>query len=629
MDGGATMIHVSDTDLNVEQRIRSIKHVLRVVILVVVFFILFNFSYGRTNLALFEASVVIFLMIPALLAISYRPSLLHVSENALMLASALVLVYVMYDGGVSNRGIIWILAFPFIAFYFKGIMRGWFWIAGILAIMSMLIILQIGAISTYKSEDWWVFLVAFLFYSTIAHISNDLRARYQVRLEREVKKRTATIRHNSLHETLTNLPNRSYLHQNIQDAINHGLSNFSILSIDIDRFNEINTILGFRSGNKLLRELGERIRLATESNDFVAHLGGDEFAVVFHELSSDTDNTLSLDNSLLRAEKIRQSIEQPYKIESGSIDIISSMGLELHSTEIQGSNHLIRRADSARRVAKQEKRGISVYDKKQDLLSIHHLELFSGLKQAITKGELTLNYQPKIDSKSNRISDVECLVRWIHPKKGMITPDDFIPMAESTGLITPLTNWVLEEAFKQKAVWQENGINIGVAINLSARNLADSDMPGMICSALHSRNLSADSITLEITESAIMESPDATLKNIRKLREIGFNLSLDDYGTGYSSLAYIKDLPVNELKIDKSFILNINEDGEESAIIRSTIGLAHDLNLKVVAEGVENIEAWNKLKAMGCDKQQGYYMCKPLSSEDLLGWLKTSEWGLS
>ena len=294
----------------------------------------------------------------------------------------------------------------------------------------------------------------------------------------------------------------------------------------------------------------------------------------------------------------------------------------------EDSEVLLRQADSAMYHAKQSHSGFRVYSEELGQGADDRMTLQSELRHAITDDELILHFQPKIDFIADRVSGVEALVRWKHPRHGLIFPDNFIPMAEQTGLIKPLTQWVLKSALRQCEEWQRAGLSLSMSVNISAINIQDPQFPDQVAELLSHSTVSPDQLELEVTETAVMSEPQRAVDCIRKLSALGLQIAIDDFGTGYSSMAYLKEMLVAKIKIDKSFVKDMAINHNDAVIVRSTVELGHNLGLKVVAEGVEDQAAWNRLKGLGCDSAQGYYMSKPLASREFLDWLEQSPWGL-
>ncbi|HEY4485715.1 MAG TPA: EAL domain-containing protein [Nitrospiria bacterium] len=427
----------------------------------------------------------------------------------------------------------------------------------------------------------------------------------------------------AFYDTLTGLPNRNMLYDRLLNAIRTGGDEgrpMALLLMDLDRFREINDTLGHHRGDILLQQVGSRLQGALRPSDIVARLGGDEFAVVL-PLAGSKD-------AALVADKILKALEPPFIIEGLPIVVEASIGLALYPDHGGNPDSLMQRADVAMYAAKRTGEGCIIYETKHDLHSPRRLALMGELRRAIEQDQLFLHYQPKIDLKTRQVIGVEALARWKHPEHGFVPPDQFIPSAEKTGLIKPLTLWVFSTAQRQCLTWHRAGKSLTVSINLSARNLHDPELPDHLAKLIETCGGKSDRLELEITESAIMADPARALEAITRLRAVGIRFAIDDFGTGYSSLAYLKKLPVDTIKIDKSFVIHMAQDENDAVIVRSTIELGHNLGLKVVAEGVENKEAWNMLAALGCDAAQGYYMCRPIPGEELTRWFGESPWGL-
>ena len=364
--------------------------------------------------------------------------------------------------------------------------------------------------------------------------------------------------------------------------------------------------------------MSSRLLHTVRESDTVARLGGDEFVILLEKLD--------LEHAPSFAEKLSNSLDRLFNLADQNIDVSASFGLAYFPEHGVDSNSLLQKADVAMYSAKQNHSSYAVYSGTLDKSSRSALTFKSEFLQAIDCDELVLYFQPKINLGSGRISGVEALVRWMHPERGFLAPDLFIPMAEQSGLIDQMTFWVLKHALLQCAAFKSAGMEITVAINLSARSLRDTRLPGEILRRLVNAGIEPSMLVLEITESAVMSDPVATLEVLEVLDNMGFVLSIDDYWTGYSSLAYLMKLPVDEIKIDKSFVLGMAEDRSSAVIVRSTIDLGHNLGKKVVAEGVETLEMWNALAEWGCDTAQGYYMGKPMPAVQLMTWLKESTW---
>lgn len=420
------------------------------------------------------------------------------------------------------------------------------------------------------------------------------------------------LRRQALHDALTGLPNRVLLRDRVEQAIlaaRRDDHDATLMLLDLDRFKEVNDTFGHHYGDALLRQVAERLRGSLRASDTVARLGGDEFAVLLAGSGRA--------EAILAADKMCAALEAPFIVEGQALHVGASIGIALFPRHGTDAATLLRRADVAMYVAKRGGDAHAVYAPEHDVYTPDRLALVADLRQAIACGALLLHYQPKASLDGGRIYGVEAIARWPHPRLGLIPPDQFIPLAEATGLIGPLTLWVLAAALAQCQSWRRAGLDLGVAVNLSMANLHDLALPTTIARLLETHDLPAASLRVEVTESAIMADPARTLETLTRLRALGVGISVDDYGTGYSSLAYLKRLPVDELKIDMSFVRHMAQDETDAVIVSSTIGLGHNLGLHVVAEGVEDREAWDALTRMGCDAAQGYHLSRPLPAADL------------
>ena len=432
------------------------------------------------------------------------------------------------------------------------------------------------------------------------------------------------LQHQAMFDDLTGLPNRVLFQDRLQQAIpvsRRESQPFSLLALDLNGFKAVNDTLGHQYGDVLLKQVGERLRAASRESDTIARMGGDEFSFLLPA----TDAA----GSKVFAQKILQALEASFDLKGKHVEIGASIGVAVFPEDGLDFESLARHADAAMYVAKRAHSGVEMYDSSKSSDDEYDFALRTELRLAIEHNELVLYFQPKISHATSRVSGLEALVRWQHPTRGMIPPDKFIPLAEQTGLIRPLTSWVLEHAISQCAQLHADGFELTMAVNLSTLNLKDPTLPSKITAALEKHRLDAKWLELEITESAVMDDTMRTVQVLADLDKLGTRISIDDYGTGYSSLSYFRKLPLDDLKIDKSFVIGMGKNHEDATIVRSTIEMGHELGLYVVAEGVEDRETWEKLTQLGCDAAQGYYMSRPLSSEDLLKWLRESPWGIA
>jgi diguanylate cyclase (GGDEF)-like protein len=424
--------------------------------------------------------------------------------------------------------------------------------------------------------------------------------------------------HDALHDALTGLPNRTLMSDRFEQALRAGKrasSTTALLLIDLDRFKEVNDTLGHQVGDQLLAQIGPRLIGALRDSDTVARLGGDEFAVLLPEVDG-------LTGALDVAARLRATLADSFTVDGVELDVDASIGVVISGAHGENAIELLQHADVAMYVAKQQKRGVVVYNPANDGHSPERLSLLSDLRHGIERGELFLHYQPKISLRTGEMTGVEALVRWQHPEHGLIPPNDFIPLAEHTGLIGPLTIWVLNTALAQVKVWADGGRAVSVAVNVSARNLVDDDFAKKVAAALAQHGVPANLLEVEVTESAVMLEPDRATRILNQLHALGVRIALDDFGIGYTSLAQLKTLPISELKIDKSFILAMHSNRDDAMIVRSMVDLGHSLNMKVVAEGVETAHAASMLADYRCDTAQGYHLCRPVQAEALMHWYR-------
>ena len=480
----------------------------------------------------------------------------------------------------------------------------------------------LGVINVTNKIDGKAFTEADM--ETLTYIANTASIAIHNRLNHvkiqqaysETRTQAATLKFQMTHDSLTGLPNRMELHDSLQQMI---LSKrcedmgCALLLMDLDNFKEINDTLGHHNGDILLQEMGSRLLNNFDKSAVVARMGGDEFAVLLPGVSRD--------DAVSAAGKMLEAIGKPYNLEGLILQVNASTGISFCPDHGEEPDLIIQRAEVAMYMAKRSGEGYGIFNAEKDPYNKRRLAIISDLRHAIDEDQLCLYYQPKIALDTGRIAGVEALVRWNHPEYGFLPPDQFIPLAEQTGLIKPLTIWVINEALREYRVRYDNGIDIGVAVNLSVRNLLDLQLPDQIDGLLNTWGVSSKILELEITESMVMSNPDVSMETLRCLSAMGIRLSVDDFGTGHSSLAYLKKLPINEIKIDKSFIKGIGTDNSDEMIVQATIELGHNLGFIVVAEGVENKEILDRLKSLGCDVAQGYFISPPISGENLKKWI--------
>lgn len=427
----------------------------------------------------------------------------------------------------------------------------------------------------------------------------------------------AELRRMTLYDSVTQLPNATLLRDRLQQALlfgetsGHGLA---VVLLDIDRFALINETFGHAGGDHLLREVARRLQDNTRVSDTVARFAGDTFAIVLPSA-----NTAARAGRVV--EKLRAMLDQPFRLGNHEVNVAVSAGVALSPQHGVTADELLQAAEVAARAALRRHSGMALYAPELRQYTTEQLILHSELRAAISHNELALHFQPKVDLADERTVGVEALVRWQHPQRGLISPDSFIPLAEQTGLMGPLTRWVLGDALRQLRSWSKDDAPLQMVVNLSANSFQDDDL---ICEIPHLMALcgvDAAQVMLEVTESALMVEPDRAHALLVDLRAAQMRVAIDDFGTGYSSLAYLARLPVDELKIDKSFVLQMAEHARDQAIVRSVIELGHNLGLRVTAEGVEDKRTLNLLRDLGCDYAQGYYVSRPLAEPGLERWL--------
>ncbi|PKO33392.1 MAG: GGDEF domain-containing protein [Betaproteobacteria bacterium HGW-Betaproteobacteria-7] len=438
----------------------------------------------------------------------------------------------------------------------------------------------------------------------------------------ELKATQERIRHLAHHDTLTNLPNRFSLNEKLEQAVAFCRRNrmqLALMLIDLDRFKTINDTLGHHAGDELLVEVARRLLGAVRESDIVARLGGDEFVVALPGIGSP-------DDAAHLADKIAREISRPYLISGQEQRTTPSIGICLFPEDGGEIGDLLKNADVAMYHAKAKGRGnYQFFTEDMNIATTRRMNIESDLRLALERDEFELHYQPQLDLRSGTIVGVEALIRWRHPTRGLVPPGDFIPIAEESGMIAAIGDWVLQEACRQLRLWQDKGIaHVRMSINLSTGQFLDKTLPARIHKLLAQYRLSASLLDLEVTESMSMASPDESISVMKTLRNSGLTLSIDDFGTGYSSLAYLKLLPINTLKIDRSFVKDIESDPNDADICDVTVLLAHKLGLEVVAEGVETEAQLKFLLSIGCEKVQGYLISKPLPAEEAESFIRNN-----
>ncbi len=433
----------------------------------------------------------------------------------------------------------------------------------------------------------------------------------------ELEEKTRENEWQALHDMLTGLPNRTLFLRHIREAIESGPpgQRIAIMLMDLDRFKEINDTLGHHFGDRLLQQIGPRLAHVLREGDLMARLGGDEFGVVLPDLPDDAA-------AVRIAERLLEELERPLVVEGLALDVAGSIGIAIYPAHSRDVETLLRCADVAMYAAKDAGGGYEIYHASLDQHSAERLTLVSQVRPAIESRRFVLHYQPKVRLSDSRTTGVEALVRWRHPERGLVYPDEFIPLVEQTVLLRPLTYHVLDLAIQQWHAWARRGLQVGMAVNLSARSLLDAELPDHVARLLERWGMPARFLTLELTESFLMADSARSMGIMAELSNVGVRLSVDDFGTGYSSLGYLKRLPIDEIKIDRSFVTNMQRDPNDATIVRATVELGKNLGLQVVAEGVEDPTTLRDLGELGCDLAQGFLISRPLPPAEATRWLE-------
>jgi diguanylate cyclase (GGDEF)-like protein/PAS domain S-box-containing protein len=446
--------------------------------------------------------------------------------------------------------------------------------------------------------------------ATIQDITDRKAAEAALRAQAELNE------HQALHDALTGLPNRTLFRDRIEQALHRARRSrgvVAVLMLDLDRFKEVNDSLGHAAGDALLVELSRRLDGMLRASDTIARLGGDEFGVLLPDAAT-------FEDVIGAAERVRAAIQEPVIVQGLPLSVDASIGIALYPRDGLDVETLLQHADVAMYHAKHEKIGCALYEASRHDDDPLRLTLVGELRRALEERELTLHYQPKARLADGVVGSVEALLRWQHPQRGLVPPDEFIPTAQQTGLIKPLTLYVLDEALRQCRAWIDDGLKLAIAVNLSTRNLMDAELPPQVEALLARHGVDGKLLEIEITESTVLADPARTRGVLERLAALGVRISIDDFGTGYSSLSHLRRLPVDEIKVDRSFVATMDADEDDATIVRSTIELGRNLGLDVVAEGVESQAVWDRLAALGCTYAQGYHLSRPLPPAELAAW---------
>jgi len=579
------------------------------------FFAVFNLTSGFTTLGLIEVVAVFLFLLPAYF-LSRSCRLLLLAESLVMFCVTLINVALFHYGGIDGTGVYWIFSLPFISFFVAGQRRGWFW-----SFCFFLLLLFVNPSVEFTQGQLGQCLFGVLFYTVIAASFNLLRVRFEAKLHRQVEEKTADgkaylerLQFLAKNDELTGLPNREGILALLDDelGLRRGDSGtLVVIYLKLVRIVELINIVGTEQGGILFAQIVANLQGAVHCRGKVGRLGRDEFIFFFCCPDLDLEDPDWLTSVLGAGFEC--------KLGNQTVNIEYVAGVCVHEDETSAAI-ILRKAEQAMLAAKAVQRDFFVYNADNDQKFTYHHLLFGKLRNAIQQNHLEMYYQPQVDLHTGRPTGAEALARWTDPEEGPIPPIYFIPVAEQSGLIFPFTRWAIATAIAQLAKWRNDGLDLGVAINLSARNLADTNLVAYIEGTAANLCVPSEKITIELTEGVFLDISQKASDVIRQLHDKGFKISIDDYGTGYSSLSYIKGLPVNELKIDQCFVKDIMESRSDSLIVSSTIDMALKLGLEVVAEGVEEAHIASQLRAFGCLVGQGHYFSRPMSAEVFGQW---------
>ena len=610
--------------LGLEERQENIQLVAPLGFFVALLFSFFNLLLTPFHLlGWIEMACSIGLLLPALM-LSRQTRYLQWAEHLIMLCGLLVFGALVTLGGIAGTGLYWAFTFPFLAFFIKGQRKGWGWAIGFLLLISLLLIALRGHPLAYPYDPAQIphFLSSLLFLTVMASCFNLLRSRFQEKLHNAVQHNTATaqayldeLQYRAMHDDVTGLPNRIRLDDimaaEVALAKAQGYS-LVCISVRLHRLSETTNIIGAERSDELMRQLSQIIAEELGEHGFLGRPGHEELLIAYRLQTT----MVSSDRILGRLRRTDFS----FQIGGFPVHVEFTGGVAIYPAHADDAGSLIRKAEQSMLRAKHNNIDICIYEPEQEKQFVQYHYRFGRLRDALNKNELVLYYQPLINLRTGQVCGVEALARWFDPVDGFVSPDQFIPIAESSGLIKHLTRWSLHEAMQACQNWQNTLPGVGVAINLSPRILRDPELPATLMDALLESGISAPLVKLEITESTLLDNPDKAMAIMREIISMGMRLTIDDYGTGFSSLSYLKHLPAHELKIDQSFVRQLTTETGNLAIVNSTIDLAHNLGLLVVAEGIENEEIMQQLWLLGCDIGQGYYFGKPMRVEDFLLW---------
>ena len=609
----------------IEKRMRQVSAMSLIGVVFSFVFALFNLLTPHMQLlGLAELAVSLLIMLPAAI-LGRMPKYVGIAEALVLLSMLVIVVALIFYGGIEGTGLFWVYTAPFLAFFLKGQRLGWRYSIALLVILSGYFLIA-GSLFPHAHQFSGVvssqFLISLGFYTLIAAAFNHLRSRFEEQLQKQVSAKTADatellnqLQFNASHNPLTKLPNKLTLVNILNEQINAISADNQLLivcNLHLERMFEMSNILGINGADELILKIASYLQRFLDAKGVLAHTHRDEFIVTV-QTTREEFNKYGL-GRLLAERQI--SIE----VQGYFLYCEFTLGLAIYPDHARQPLDLLNKAEQAMLQAQKNGQQSTIFNPKHGQAFLRHHLLFGKLREAFMQQHLRVHFQPQINLKTGEIIGAEALMRWQDPIEGFISPLEFIPVAEESGLIRPMTSWLISVCLRACDSWHKQGLHINVSINLSAMNLMDPDLLNVLKTELAKTNLSASSINLEITESCFMTSPERALEVIQRLHDSGFRLAIDDFGTGYSSLSYLKNLPIHELKIDQSFVRKLLQNSGDQAIVSSTIDLAHNFGLTVVAEGIEDEPTGAWLSTRGCDIGQGYFYAKPMTLEALMNF---------
>ena len=610
-----------------EQRMRQVRITAGIGIVVSAMFSTFNMlTPGMFALGLIELLTALLVLIPSAL-LARKPAWIDTAELLIMLAALLILTALLVFGGVEGSGLYWTYTAPFVTFFVKGQRQGWWYSLGFVLIAAIYFAAggpQLAFAYPFHPTTQLHYLLSLGFYTVLAAQFNLLRSRNEEKMAQLVEEKTADaksllaqMQYLATHDQTTGLPNRTLLLEQLQhemDAVQSAGQRLAVGTVRLERLFELSNVLGLAGADNVVKQVAAELRKIVDGHGLLARGRRDEFTFSYRLAHAGID-AQALGRFIARHQIAVQEEGVPLYIEL-------TLGLTIYPEHGQEAADMLKKSEQALLQAHKNTQRWSVYDAQQEQQFTRYHLLFGKLRDALQRQQLQMHYQPQIDLTNGRVLGAEALVRWADPAEGMISPAVFIPVAEESGLIRPLTIWVLAESMRECERWHRAGLALSVSVNLSALNLLDPELSDALQAALTETGLDPRHVNLEITEGCFMASPQRAMAMLHSLHESGFKLSIDDFGTGYSSLAYLKSMPIDELKIDQSFVRKLLESTGDQAIVSSTIALAHNFNLQVVAEGIEDAATADWLKAHHCDIGQGYSYAKPMPPAEFVAFVQ-------